>query len=454
VVINLATIPIVYLAQKELVNKRAGLIAATLFAVSPTMIKYSRFMWAPHPVPFFIFLSLLFLIRNWKKDNLLNLFLSWINYFIAVAIYPATLFLLPFYLLVFAKSWVKNKLHRPKGRSILTKQYVRSGIHLRSKDLSILPDVNKLRRNIKKILLIFTTGFIVNLPLVYFYSTKVFSPTKYLAYVEPFVDFIASFKDRWINFLVPTNEKLLLPGLTIEGINLPAVLILIFLIAYVISVKKGDQVSRFINGPVLIVSVLVATLLQAEVQTQRLMPFLPLMFLSLAYLADRLLDQRFRTKLVVGVLLITGLVKFGRLTSLAVNSDIKYQTKKFTIGKILASSSLKDWENGINTLLVYTPKDLPNSVYNYHGHAYYYLLYEATGIGFEFTRDGNEIVWKQMNFPEAKNVFLICDGFDEGLESPLCLDYFFGNNPAYKEVARLDAGEKIILFKLEKNSDQ
>jgi hypothetical protein len=38
---------------------------------------------------------------------------------------------------------MKNKLHQPKGRSILTKQYVRSGVHLRSKDLNFLPDVNK-----------------------------------------------------------------------------------------------------------------------------------------------------------------------------------------------------------------------------------------------------------------------------------------------------------------------
>ncbi len=69
---GIATIYLVYKAGKEFYDEWVGLIAASLYAVSPLVIAYSRSSWNPNPVPFFSTLLLLFLwrvvVRNrWKE---------------------------------------------------------------------------------------------------------------------------------------------------------------------------------------------------------------------------------------------------------------------------------------------------------------------------------------------------------------------------------------------------
>ncbi len=72
--IGIATVYLVYYVGEKLIDTRAGLIAAALYAVSPVIIAYSRSSWNPNPLPFVSLLSLYILYKA-KKGNSLSLFL-------------------------------------------------------------------------------------------------------------------------------------------------------------------------------------------------------------------------------------------------------------------------------------------------------------------------------------------------------------------------------------------
>ncbi len=64
---GIATVFLVFKVGKEFFHPWVGLIAASLYALSPLVIAYSRSSWNPNLVPFF---SLLFIYLLWKKSLL------------------------------------------------------------------------------------------------------------------------------------------------------------------------------------------------------------------------------------------------------------------------------------------------------------------------------------------------------------------------------------------------
>lgn len=56
--LNIGSIPLVYFAGKELFNKKTGLIAAYLYAVSYWVNAFARTIWTPSPEPVFVLISL------------------------------------------------------------------------------------------------------------------------------------------------------------------------------------------------------------------------------------------------------------------------------------------------------------------------------------------------------------------------------------------------------------
>jgi hypothetical protein len=93
---GIATVYLVYLAGKEFFDKRVGLIAASLYAVSPLVIAYSRSSWNPNLVPFFSLL-LMYLL---KKKKLL-----WIGIVLGIGLQLHYLFL---FLFVVTILWVRD----------------------------------------------------------------------------------------------------------------------------------------------------------------------------------------------------------------------------------------------------------------------------------------------------------------------------------------------------------
>ena len=64
--LGIATIYLVFIAGKDWLGEKAGLIAAALFAISPTVIIYSHSSWNPNIMPFFALLSIYSIWRVWK----------------------------------------------------------------------------------------------------------------------------------------------------------------------------------------------------------------------------------------------------------------------------------------------------------------------------------------------------------------------------------------------------
>ena len=64
--LGVVTIWFVWWAGREWFSTRAGLTAAALYAISPTVIIYSRSSWNPNIMPFFALLSIYSIYRVWK----------------------------------------------------------------------------------------------------------------------------------------------------------------------------------------------------------------------------------------------------------------------------------------------------------------------------------------------------------------------------------------------------
>ena len=68
--LGVATIAFIWWAGRVWFDKRAGLIAAGLYAVSPTAIIFAHSSWNPNIMPFFSILSIYSVWKVWKQKNL------------------------------------------------------------------------------------------------------------------------------------------------------------------------------------------------------------------------------------------------------------------------------------------------------------------------------------------------------------------------------------------------
>ena len=68
--LGVATIAFIWWAGRVWFDKRAGLIAAGLYAVSPTAIIFAHSSWNPNIMPFFAILSIYSIWKVWKQKNL------------------------------------------------------------------------------------------------------------------------------------------------------------------------------------------------------------------------------------------------------------------------------------------------------------------------------------------------------------------------------------------------
>ncbi len=92
-IIGLATVFLVYFAGREFFNERVGLLAASLYAISPLIIAYSRSSWNPNLMPFFSLLSLIFLYKAVEKNSWQLFVLVGVLLGIAMQLHYLTLFL-------------------------------------------------------------------------------------------------------------------------------------------------------------------------------------------------------------------------------------------------------------------------------------------------------------------------------------------------------------------------
>ena len=106
---GVGTVALIYFVGKDFFDKKTGLIAAALYAVSPLVITYSHSSWNPNTVPFFSLLTLYLLykavtnVKSWKYYLLVGFLLGiciqlhYISLFLA-AIVAVSLFLMHWFL--------------------------------------------------------------------------------------------------------------------------------------------------------------------------------------------------------------------------------------------------------------------------------------------------------------------------------------------------------------------
>ncbi len=104
-----ATVWLIYHVGKNFFDKKTGLIAAALYAVSPLVITYSHSSWNPNVVPFFSLMTIYLLYkavtttRSWKYYLLVGVFLGisiqlhYISVFLAVIV-AVSLFIMQWFL--------------------------------------------------------------------------------------------------------------------------------------------------------------------------------------------------------------------------------------------------------------------------------------------------------------------------------------------------------------------
>jgi 4-amino-4-deoxy-L-arabinose transferase-like glycosyltransferase len=71
---GILTVWFVYKIGKEFFNEITGLIAASLYAISPLVIAYSRSSWNPNLMPFFTLSTLYVLYKGIERKNMWNIF--------------------------------------------------------------------------------------------------------------------------------------------------------------------------------------------------------------------------------------------------------------------------------------------------------------------------------------------------------------------------------------------
>ena len=90
---GIATVGLVYIVGKRLFNQLAGFIAASLYAISPLVIAYSRSSWNPNLMPFFSLLILFGLYLGLQRKSLKTLGLVGFLLGIAMQLHYLTVFL-------------------------------------------------------------------------------------------------------------------------------------------------------------------------------------------------------------------------------------------------------------------------------------------------------------------------------------------------------------------------
>lgn len=112
-ILGVITVLIVWLITKEWFGAKGAFIASLLYAISSTVIIYSRSSWNPNIMPFFSILSIYSIWSVWKKFDFKWLF--WMGIFLAFALqsHYLSLLLFPtigiFYLLTIIKLWPRKK---------------------------------------------------------------------------------------------------------------------------------------------------------------------------------------------------------------------------------------------------------------------------------------------------------------------------------------------------------
>ena len=109
---GVVTVGLIYYLGKNWFNRKSGLIAAFLYAISPVTIAYSNFSWNPNPLPFFVLLSVLGIYKVHKTGNFLWLILTATSLAACLQLHYLSLILIPILGIYWLQEALSQKAHK------------------------------------------------------------------------------------------------------------------------------------------------------------------------------------------------------------------------------------------------------------------------------------------------------------------------------------------------------
>ena len=392
--IEIAAVYFIFRFGQLLTGARTGMLSALYFAVSSSMISYSRDIWMPYRLPFFIAVSFyLIFLSSLKKSGRL-LLLSLIFYVISLMYISSLLLFLPFIVLY----------------------------------LQAYKKINHKEKIYKGLLQIIFALFLFYLPVFLFEIRNNY----------PFLDFIRNISTSNQNLItfgfenyissLTANIKLFIRSIIAADFNfLP--LIFLFLTLFIYSCSNKEI--KFKKEILIILTVfssgfLLSGFYGGKILIYHLAPLYPFFFILSAYITS---------------VINTALLKKFSIANFTVFTIILFFILKYFIGNFLAENSrfnnlsgyhnrnqgfymeaqyiLQSSENKGFNIFTVTPDDKTG----YHTTSYYYVLNKFSEINrIPFNNAGN---WLNP-FPAEKKelLFLICKNYNatEKLQDDQCLD--------------------------------
>lgn len=117
--IGVLTVGFIYYLGKIWFGKKAGLISAFLYTISPVTINYSRFSWNPNPLPFFSLAAIFGLYKMHRSGNFLWLVLTGAAVAAATQMHYLALILIPIAAILWIVEIIQRK-NKQDSKNILT----------------------------------------------------------------------------------------------------------------------------------------------------------------------------------------------------------------------------------------------------------------------------------------------------------------------------------------------
>ncbi len=112
------TVWLIYKIGAEFFGKLAGFFAASLYAVSPLVLSYSRSSWNPNLMPFFSLLSIYVLYKAITKQNILLFFVFGILFGVLIQLHYIVLFLAVAVITYTVVTWALKRKEEKKINAI------------------------------------------------------------------------------------------------------------------------------------------------------------------------------------------------------------------------------------------------------------------------------------------------------------------------------------------------
>ncbi len=391
---GIGSIILIYLVAEQMFNESTSLIAALLYASSATMIDYSRNIWEPHLVPFFILLSFYLLLQFFQRKKLLFFILSVFSYAISFMYISSFLLLPTFFLLCFY--YYKWTLPKNKFSFIIT-----MSIFIIIFSLIYLP------------VLIFEYQH--NFPSYYYLIRALSGSTRYFHY-----DIILFLKS------VIQHIKIFIAS-TIRDNNFASIILTILIIfTYCINILKSNIKAktknfwRFTILIILISAFILCGFWHEKTQVYRLAAIYPVFYLLISDLITRY-SSIFMNKtrfIYMPMLIIYFLLMMIIYRNLSITKKIM-TTKTEPYAEKIIMYILSSANNTSFSLFTITPYEKNN----HHSTLYYYFIEKSLQKKLVNLNDRGNWIDQGLN-TKNKWIFLICMNFSENSVEENCFNYF------------------------------